>query len=327
MENKVFSFDIILQPEFPSNSLVLIQEALRITNQYRINEIFKNKLITVDGKKIRSSNGQWWKADGGLETIKNPDFIIVIGGNLPLQKKSQKLFSTLRIAHKNLSKIIAVDTAAFLIAESGLINKETIVCTHWETTSNFIERYPNIKIVENIYTINANGLMFAAGGISTLDLILECIKKIKGKDYSDEIAQALIYRPREKSTMQKDDQFNPSIDNICQKSILIMEKNIETPIKINEIAKKLNISLRTLERKFYKIYKMSPIKFYVNLRVKFARNLLFYDDRKINEISSIAGFNYNSVFINSFKKIYNKTPSEYRKYFRNQQFDKNILEN
>jgi transcriptional regulator GlxA family with amidase domain len=250
----------------------------------------------------------------------------VIGGNLPVQTKSKKLFSTLRIAHKNLSKIIAVDTGAFIVAESGLINKETIVCTHWETKSNFIERYPDIKIVENIYTINANGLMFAAGGISTLDLILECIKKIKGKNYSDEIAQALIYRPREKSTMQKNDQFNPSIDNICQKSILIMEKNIETPIKINEIAKKLNISLRTLERKFYKLYKMSPIKFYVNLRIKFARNLLFYDDRKINEISSIAGFNYNSVFINSFKKIYNKTPSEYRKYFRNQQFDKDILE-
>ena len=251
----------------------------------------------------------------------------MIGGNLPVQKKSKKLFSALRTAHKNLSKIIAVDTGAFLIAESGLINKETIVCTHWETKSNFIERYPDIKIVDNIYTINANGLMFAAGGISTLDLILECVKKIKGKDYSDEIANALIYKPREKSTTQKSEQYNLSMDNICQKSILIMEKNIETPIKINEIAKKLNISLRTLERKFYKLYKISPIKFYVNLRIKFARNLLFYDDRKINEISSIAGFNYNSVFINSFKKIYNKTPSEYRKYFRNQQFDKPIQKN
>ena len=324
MSKKIFSFDIILQPEFSSNALVLIQEALRISNQYRINEIFKSKLITVNAKKIRSSNGQWWKADGGLEAIKNPDFIIVIGGNLPVQKKSKKLFSTLRIAHKNSSKIIAVDTGAFLIAESGLINKETVVCTHWETKSNLIERYPDIKIVENIYTINANGLMFAAGGISTLDLILECVKKIKGKDYSDEIANALIYKPREKSTTQKSEQYNLSMDNICQKSILIMEKNIETPIKINEIAKKLNISLRTLERKFYKLYKMSPIKFYVNLRIKFARNLLFYDDRKINEISSIAGFNYNSVFINSFKKIYNKTPSEYRKYFRKQQFDKSI---
>jgi len=327
MENKVFSFDIILQPEFPSNSLVLIQEALRITNQYRINEIFKSNLISVNAKKVRSSNGQWWKVDGGLENIKNPDFIIVIGGNLPIQTKSKKLFSTLRTAHKNLSKIIAVDTGAFIIAESGLINKETVVCTHWEAKSNFIDRYPDIRIVDNIYTINSNGLMFAAGGISTLDLILECIKKIKGKDYSDEIAQALIYKPREKSTMQKDYPFNTSIDNICQKSILIMEKNIERPIKIIEIAKKLNLSLRTLERKFYKLYKMSPIKFYVNLRVKFARNLLFYDDRKINEISSIAGFNYNSVFINSFKKIYNKTPSEYRKYFRNQQFDKKIIEN
>ena len=108
---------------------------------------------------------------------------------------------------------------------------------------------------------------------------------------------------------------------------MIIKDTIETPIKINEIAKKLNVSLRTLERKFYKLYKMSPIKYYVNLRVKFARNLLFYDDRKINEISSIAGFNYNSVFINSFKKMYNKTPSEYRKHFRNQQLDETITDN
>ena len=80
MQNKIFSFDIILQPEFPSNSLVLIQEALRITNQYRIDEIFKSKLISINKKKVRSSNGQWWKVDGGLEDIHNPDFIIVIGG-------------------------------------------------------------------------------------------------------------------------------------------------------------------------------------------------------------------------------------------------------
>ena len=54
MGKKTFSFDIILQPEFSSNALVLIQEALRISNQYRINEIFKSKLITVNAKKIRS---------------------------------------------------------------------------------------------------------------------------------------------------------------------------------------------------------------------------------------------------------------------------------
>lgn len=325
MENKTVSFDIFLEPEFPVNSLILIQEALRISNQYRINEIFKIKLITTDGKRIRSSNGQWWKVDAGLEGIKNPDFIVVLGGNLPVQKKSKKLFSILRVAHKNLSKIIAIDTGAFLLAEAGLITNDTVVCVHWEVKNNFLEKYSNIKIVDDIYTINRNGLIFGAGGISTLDLILECISTVKGKDYANEIAQALIYRPRENSTNQKDELFELSLDNICKKAIQIMEKNIEVPLKINEISKKLNVSLRTLERKFYKMYKISPIKFYVNLRVKFARNLLFYDDRKINEISSMAGFNYNSVFINSFKKIYNKTPSEYRKYFRNQQFDNSIF--
>ncbi len=325
MQNKTVTFDIFLEPEFSVSSLVLIQEALRISNQYRINETFKSKLITTDGKRVRSSNGQWWKVDAGLEGIKNPDFIVVVGGNLPVQKKSKKLFSILRVAHKNLSKIISIDTGAFILAEAGLITNDTVVCIHWEVKNNFLEKYPNFNIVDDIYAINRNGLIFSAGGISTLDLILECIRTLKGKDYVNEIAHALIYQPRENSTHQKNELLELPLDNICKKAIQIMEKNIEVPLKINEISKKLNVSLRTLERKFYKTYKISPIKFYVNLRIQIYRNLLFYDDRKINEISSMAGFSYNSVFINSFKKIYNKTPSEYRKHFRNQQVDSSVF--
>ena len=64
------------------------------------------------------------------------------------------------------------------------------------------------------------------------------IKKIKGKDYSDEIAHALIYRPREKSTMQKNNQFNSSMDNICQRSILIMEKNIQLKLRLEKLKNK-----------------------------------------------------------------------------------------
>ena len=115
------------------------------------------------------------------------------GGALSITEIISTLFAhQMKIDKKNptweerdrfiLSKGHACLALYAILYEKGLINKETIVCTHWETKSNFIERYPDIKIVENIYTINANGLMFAAGGISTLDLILECVKKIKGKD-------------------------------------------------------------------------------------------------------------------------------------------------
>ena len=64
----------------------------------------------------------------------------MIGGKLPVQKKSKKLFSALRTAHKNLSKIIAVDTGALLIDESGLSNKETIhiACDENHVDKDFI---------------------------------------------------------------------------------------------------------------------------------------------------------------------------------------------
>jgi transcriptional regulator GlxA family with amidase domain len=69
---------------------------------------------------------------------------------------------------------------------------------------------------------------------------------------------------------------------------------------------------------------MTPIKFYLSLRIQNARNLLFYDEYKIADVANMCGFNYNSMFINTFKKFYKKTPSEFRKYFRKKQYDKRI---
>ena len=64
---------------------------------------------------------------------------------------------------------------------------------------------------------------------------------------------------------------------------------------------------------------MRTIKFYIKIRLTYARNFLFYEDYKINDIAHICGFHYNSIFINAFVKEFNKTPTEFRKYFRKKQ--------
>ena len=78
-----------------------------------------------------------------------------------------------------------------------------------------------------------------------------------------------------------------------------MEENIDSPLKMNDIANEVNISLRTIERYFLKYFGVTPIKYYLSLRIQNARNLLFYDEYKISDIANMCGFNYNSIFINS----------------------------
>jgi len=134
----------------------------------------------------------------------------------------------------------------------------------------------------------------------------------------------LIYEPRENISDPSHNLRYTNNNLVCNKVIKIMEENIETPLKMKEIALKVNISLRSIERYFLEYFGVSPIKYYLSLRIQNARNLLFYDEFKISDIANMCGFNYNSMFINTFKRFYNKTPSEFRKYFRKKQYDNSI---
>lgn len=324
MKIKSISFAFLLTDEFPVNSFILAQESLRIVNQYRLDEIFKSKIISEDGEDVRSSNGMWWTPNYSLQDLFIPDYLVIFGGNLPNQKISKNVLSSLRYFHKNGSKLIAVDTGAFCLAEAGVITKNTKICLHWEAKKNFIERYPYKEVVDEKYVLNDNGLYFSSGGVAILDLFLKIISYLKGKNFAKEVSDALIYEHNENTLETSHNLRSASNNLICNKVIKIMEENIDNPIKMNDIAKMVNISLRSIERYFLQYFRMTPIKFYLSLRIQNARNLLFYDEYKVADVANMCGFNYNSVFINTFKKFYKKTPSEFRKYFRKKQYDKRI---
>ena len=324
MKFRSITFAFLLTDEFPVNSFILAQESLRIINQYKLDEIFKSKIVSEEGKNVRSSNGMWWKPNYSLKDLFIPDYLVIFGGNLPIQKISKNILSSIRHFHKKGSKLIAVDTGAFCIAEAGIISKKTKICLHWEAKKNFIERYPYKEVVDEKYVLNDNGIYFSSGGVSILDLFLKIISDLKGKNFAKEVSDALIYEPHENLLEASHNYRNTSDNLICNRVIKIMEENIDTPIKMRDIAKKVNISLRSIERYFLEYLGVTPIKFYLSLRIKNARNLLFYDEYKIADIANMCGFNYNSMFINTFKKFYNKTPSEFRKYFRRKQYDKRM---
>lgn len=324
MSIKSITFAFLLTDEFPVNSFILAQESLRIINQYKLDEIFKYKIISEDGENVRSSNGMWWTPNYSLQELFVPDYLVIFGGNLPIQKISKNMLSSLRYFHKNGSKLIAVDTGAFSLAEAGIISSNTKICLHWEAKKNFLERYPYKEVLDEKYVLNDNGLYFSAGGVSILDLFLKIISDLKGKNFARGVSEALIYEPNENFSEPPHHRKYTSDNLICNKVIKIMEENIESPLRMKEIAKQVNISLRSIERYFLDYFGVSPIKYYLSLRIQNARNLLFYDEYKISEVANMCGFNYNSMFINTFKKFYNKTPSEFRKFFRKKQYDNSI---
>ena len=84
-------------------------------------------------------------------------------------------------------------------------------------------------------------------------------------------------------------------------------------ITIEELAKRLYLSVRELQRYLNDNYKKTFITLKNEARMSFASNKLIYSDLSITEISELVGYSSIEHFSNAFKKYYGISPLKYRK--------------
>ena len=97
-----------------------------------------------------------------------------------------------------------------------------------------------------------------------------------------------------------------------RQAIGLMQRHIDNPLPLPEIGRRIVLSPRQLERLFLRHAGMSPLRFYMQLRVERARELLLYSDRPVIEVAVSSGFTSTSHFATWYKRIYGVRPSDMR---------------
>ncbi len=90
--------------------------------------------------------------------------------------------------------------------------------------------------------------------------------------------------------------------------------NYATPIKIEELARIANLSSSQFERRFKKVFQITPTKHILNVRIRAACHLLSSTNGTIASIALESGFYDHSHFIRSFRKVMGIAPNEYRQH-------------
>lgn len=88
--------------------------------------------------------------------------------------------------------------------------------------------------------------------------------------------------------------------------------NYASPIKIELLAGVANLSPSQFERRFKKVFQITPTKHILNVRIRAACNLLSSTNDTITSIALESGFYDHSHFIRSFKSVMGIVPNEYR---------------
>lgn len=92
-----------------------------------------------------------------------------------------------------------------------------------------------------------------------------------------------------------------------------MESSLSDPIEISELAGSINISPRQLERLFQANLGKSPSKFYIDLRMARARELLLHTDLAVGEIANVCGYESPSHFSRFYRQHYHESPAATRR--------------
>lgn len=91
-----------------------------------------------------------------------------------------------------------------------------------------------------------------------------------------------------------------------------IKQHFNEDLNLSVLAEASHINKYYLAHSFKKLVGISPIEYLIQTRIRESKILLETTDFPISDISSITGFSSQSFFAQSFKRVTNETPSQYR---------------
>jgi AraC-like DNA-binding protein/mannose-6-phosphate isomerase-like protein (cupin superfamily) len=144
--------------------------------------------------------------------------------------------------------------------------------------------------------------------------------KDKGVSKSPELRMSACYQLLSfLYALDFDYQKKSSIDNSRGSNIALlkannyMERHVFDYISLDDIASYVQLDSSYLIRLFSQTFHTSPMKFYFNLKMEAAKNLLATSTLSIKEIAAKLSFCNEFYFSKRFKEIVGQPPSKYRK--------------
>jgi transcriptional regulator GlxA family with amidase domain len=300
----------------PNYSLIAVANALeplRMANRLLGRDVYEWSVVSVDGRAAEASSGLSLSPTGSLEKLA-ADIVFVCGGINVRETVSPALIRVLRRLAERRVPLGALCTGGYALARAGLLDhcRATI---HWENLSALREEFPRVRLCDQLFTIDRDRYT-CSGGTAPLDLMLTLIESKLGSRISQLVSEQFIVERVRKDT---DRQYVPlrAQIGISHRGLIrvaqLMEENIEKPLSLEQIAKITGLSRRQIERLFKRDLNCVPKRYYLEMRLRRARELLLQTAMPIIDVTAACGFQSPPHFSKCYRSQFGYPPSAERK--------------
>lgn len=120
-------------------------------------------------------------------------------------------------------------------------------------------------------------------------------------------------RARQRHRQITERMLTPRETQIVSDSMVYIENNLSSPLKITDISSHLGISENYLYKSFMSVMKISPSRYLLQYKVKRAEKLLRTGNYTVEQISKMLGFSSLFHFSKTFKDFFGASPKQYLK--------------
>lgn len=288
-------------------------EPLRIANMISGQDLYRWSYASEDGATSTASNGTVSLVQHRFDDLPKCARVFVIPGAGVAQNITPALLASLRRARSSGIGVGALCSGAWVLAEAGMLDglKAAI---HWDYHDAFTEKFSKVSLVRSVFVADEKHIT-ASGGTATADLMLHLIEQEHGHDLSVAVSDMMVYASVREATSEQKVSFqsrkgvrNPHM----ARAIQMMRDALEDPIPPSAIAGEIGISVRQLERLFGRFFNTSPKRYYMELRLERARNLLLHTEMSVSEIAFACGFHSVGHFGRIYRSRFNTSPSAQR---------------
>jgi transcriptional regulator GlxA family with amidase domain len=269
---------------------------------------------------LRSEVGFSLATSFGLDRLEMADLIVVPAcGDLRCRREEwpEPLLAALRSAIDRGSRVLSVCTGAFVLGAAGLLDGRRCT-THWRHADRLARMYPAAKVDPSVLYVDDEPVITSAGTAAGIDACLYLVRKEQGSRVANAIARRMVVPPhRDGGQAQYIERpvAEPACDTLGN-VIEWMQRNMDRPVTIAEVASLAAMSPRTFARRFVQETGTTPLRWLTGQRVLFAQQLLEDTDETVDVIADRAGFGNAATFRHHFRVWRATTPDAYRRAFR-----------
>jgi transcriptional regulator GlxA family with amidase domain len=275
------------------------------------------KVLAVKPGPVRSSSGVEMLARGIKPSSAITTLIVAGGEGVRDAAKCETTLALVRAMVKRGVRLASVCSGAFILAEAGVLDGRRAT-THWQRTSQFLKRYPEVKLDPDRIFVRDGNIWSSAGITAGIDLALAMAAEDFGDEVTQKTARQLVLYHRRSGGQS---QFSSLLELKAPAGrfaplLAWAREHLDAPLTVEDMAAQAGMSSRHFARAFIAETGTTPSKAVERLRIEVARQRVQSSSEAIERVAETTGFRDPERMRRAFIRAFGQPPQSLRRAAR-----------